>query len=168
MKMKSMRWGYDGGGMACGPVDGACIVEVCLDDNGQDLYVADSLFECYEHFWVTRKPVFEALMAVDMDALEEITNEGIEDFEYAMEGGDMTEETAEIMNESNYLPAIRFARMAMDVFDIEKDNGQTAARFMEPYIGRDPAEMTFETPEYEKQFLKIYGHGNEEDDEEDE
>ena len=30
VKMINLRWGYDGGGMACGPVEGNTLVELCV------------------------------------------------------------------------------------------------------------------------------------------
>ena len=74
MKICGLSWGYDGGGIACGPVPGADIVElICEDADGTRYYISTSLFEQFEHMNVSRRPLFGLLMAqwieeiLDMD-----------------------------------------------------------------------------------------------------
>lgn len=38
MKIRDMRWGYDGGGVACGPVEGNTIVEICVTEDDKHNY----------------------------------------------------------------------------------------------------------------------------------
>ena len=38
MVVRNMRWGYDGGGIACGPVEGNTIVEICVTANDHHNY----------------------------------------------------------------------------------------------------------------------------------
>ena len=38
MKIRNLRWGYDGGGVACGPVSGNSLVEVCITGNDKHTY----------------------------------------------------------------------------------------------------------------------------------
>ena len=46
MKILNMRWGYDGGCMACGPVEGSAIVEIMVrEDNGTTAFVTASRME---------------------------------------------------------------------------------------------------------------------------
>lgn len=63
MIIRNMRWGYDGGGVACGPVEGNTLVEVAaMDKEGHMIFVLDSKFQEFEHVYVSETPLFDLFM----------------------------------------------------------------------------------------------------------
>lgn len=41
MKVRNLRWGESCGGMACGPIEGSSVVELCVTWKGGTYYIAD-------------------------------------------------------------------------------------------------------------------------------
>lgn len=90
-KLKGLRWGYDGGGKACGPIDGSTLVEAAVaDPSGTLLFVSLSRFTEFAKVTLSRAPLFDILMQLpDMDLdfdqeneiIEELTEDSFE-FEY--------------------------------------------------------------------------------------
>ena len=52
MKILNMRWGYDGGGMACGPVEGSAIVEIMVREDNDRLCDGEPYGGCGEHLYL--------------------------------------------------------------------------------------------------------------------
>ncbi len=150
MKVRNMRWGYDGGGMACGPVDGNWIVEICVTGNDKHNYfVLETRMSEFARIFVSPVPLFDIMIQsnhydVDsMDEFEKAVTHSIEDYDYEI--GDEPEE----MEESEFAKAIHLVRVAMQQFydneDDEADYYQTAQDFIEPYVDEELEEM--ELPE---------------------
>ena len=162
MKIRNLRWGYDGGGMACGPVEGSTLVEICAtDSDGHNFFIIDSRMDVYECIGVSPLPMFDVLMYMmhsDVQFEDEFAKYGanvIEDYDYEI--GDEPEE----MLESRYAKVIHLARLAMNAYygnDDETTAFETAAKFIEPYVNEDVDTM--ELPEL------LYDEGELEEDEE--
>ena len=58
MKIRNMRWGYDGGGVACGPVSGSSVVEVCVTDERHNYFVIVSEMDGFQRVGVSPMPLF--------------------------------------------------------------------------------------------------------------
>ena len=152
MKIRNMRWGYDGGGVACGPVSGSYLVEVCVTDNEKhNCFITVSQMDGFERTTVSAVPMFDILMYmmcydVDMEGeMKKYTDNIIEDYDYEL--GDEPEE----MFESNYAKVIHLARLAMQEYpalDGSVPEAVAAEQFIEPYVDEDIDEM--ELPELEE------------------
>ena len=153
MKIRNMRWGYDGGGVACGPVSGSSVVEVCVtDENGHNFFVVVSQMDNIQRTGVSPLPLFDVLlhmMHYDVSFDEEFAKYGanvIEDYDYEI--GDEPEE----MSASRFAKAIHLARLAMqEYFTIGEADSEAAAaeRFIKPYVGEDVDGM--DLPELEEE-----------------
>lgn len=96
-KLKGLRWGYDGGGMACGPIDGSKLVEATVMGNdGVLLFVTLSRFTEFAKITLSHVSFFDILMHLpDMNLdfnqenkiLEELTLEC-----YEFENSDLPED----------------------------------------------------------------------------
>lgn len=63
MELKSARWGYDGGGIACGPVEGSIMTELMiLDDDGHTHFVTASQFNEFGKIMITDFPILDVLV----------------------------------------------------------------------------------------------------------
>ena len=152
MKVRNMRWGYDGGGVACGPVEGNTIVEICVTgDDHHNYFVLVSRMMSFERVFVSEMPLFDLLIHmnhydVDMeDEMEKVEESSFEDYDYEI--GDEPEELAT----SEYAKVIHLARLAMQTYygcDDEKTDAQTAKEFIAPYMDCVLEEM--ELPELEE------------------
>ena len=141
MKIRSLRWGYDGGGVACGPVSGSCMTEVCVTDGeGRNYWVIDSRYEDYEQIIVSPMPLFDVMMHM-MHPDVELEHEYEKCKEVAMEIFDfMIFEPDETIEESDYRLAIRVARLAMQKYWSMPPDGkdeETARAFIGPYLGKE-------------------------------
>ena len=146
MKVRSLRWGYDGGGMACGPVSGSMIVEVCATDKeGHNFFVIVSQMDDFQRIGVSPMPLFDVLMHMmhyDVKFDEEFAkyeSSVIED--YDLEIGDEPEE----MSGSRFAKVIHLARLAMQAYiGLDDDAGseaEAAEEFIAPYVDEDVDEM---------------------------
>ena len=152
MKVRNMRWGYDGGGVACGPVSGSSVVEVCVTDERHNYFVIVSEMDGFQRVGVSPMPLFDILihmMHYDVQFDEEFAKYESNVVEaYDFEIGDEPDE----MYESKYAKVIHLARLAMQAYT-ELDSGvsetMAAEAFIEPYIGEDVDEM--DLPELEEE-----------------
>ena len=80
MKVRNLRWGESCGGMACGPIEGSSVVELCVTWKGGTYFIADSCLMEFEHIFVSPMPLFDVLMF--MDSMEV---DGEEEFDKACE-----------------------------------------------------------------------------------
>ena len=136
MKIMGMRWGYDGGGMACGPVGGTCVVEVRFEtQTGEAVLVTTAVMENYEHIDVSAAPLYDKWMddTFTADEAEEIA---FEDYDFSIDD-DFSDAC---FDRSAYRSAIRFTRYCMEQY--MKTDGypdqEAADRFIAGYIGVDP------------------------------
>lgn len=153
MIIRNMRWGYDGGGMACGPVGGNSIVEVCFTGNDKHNYfVVVSQMDGFERVSVCPLPMFDILMYMmryDVEfenELEKFNKNIIEDYDYEL--GDEPEE----MSRSKFARVIHLARLAMQKYmDLDDPGSETAAaeEFIKPYVDEDIEEV--DLPELEEE-----------------
>lgn len=152
MKIRNMRWGYDGGGFACGPVEGNTIVEICVTGNDHHNYfVLVSRMMSFERVFVSEMPLFDIFIHmnhfdVDMEEeMEKVEECSFEDYDYEI--GEEPEE----LGKSVYSKVIHVARVAMQSYynnDDENTNIQTAQEFITPYIDNELEEI--ELPELEE------------------
>ena len=158
MKIQGMRWGYDGGGIACGPVSGSSIVEVEFSDaQGHTLYGLSSVMDNFELITISEKSLFDLMMSADFDeetvraaSLELLEAEIDEEFDGSQ------------FRKSVYWPEISFVRHAMQAYmDMGGEPGEKeAAEYIQPYLGHEPSEYRFP--------LATYGILDDEDDDEEE
>jgi len=148
-----LRWGYDGGGVACGPVEGSTIVEVCVTDNEKhNHWIIVSRMSEFERVFVSPMPLFDALIhanhydvdfAEEFEKCETIVTEG-----YDYEIYDPDEE----MEKSEFAKVIRFARNAMKEYygnDDEKTDAVTAYKYFEKYYNSVVEELDVSEVVYE-------------------
>ena len=143
MKIRNMHWGYDGGGVVCGPVEGNSIVQICVTDDESNYFVTVTGMSEYEHVYVSEYPFFDILMEmnhydVSFDTeYEKITGKSLEDYDY-----EMTDEPEE-MKESRFYAVIRLARLALNEYrrfsgrENDAVRATTAAAFISDYVGKD-------------------------------
>ena len=152
MKVRSLRWGYDGGGMACGPVSGSMVVEVCVTDKeGHNFFVVVSQMDDFQRIGVSPMPLYDILihmMHYDVKFDEEFAkyeSNVIEDYDF-----EIGEEPKEML-QSRFAKVIHLARLAMQAYiDLDDDTvseADAAEEFIEPYADRDVDEM--DLPELE-------------------
>ena len=99
-RLKGLRWGYDGGGVTCGPIDGSKLVEaMVIDNDGVFLFVTLSRFTEFAKITLSHVSFFDILMHLpDMDLdfnrenkiLEKLTLEC-----YEFENSDLPEDMLE-------------------------------------------------------------------------
>lgn len=155
MIVRGMRWGYDGGGFACGPVEGNTLVEIMVKGNDNlHHYVFVSRMSEFEQIRITSMPVFDIAMwmdrsKVDSDAewkkIEDVTEE-MYDYEIYEPDKDM--------RKSQYVKAIDLARAAMvECYGSEDQSAEAANAFIEEYCDEDIDKMdipeVIEKNEYE-------------------
>ena len=135
MKIKKMRWGYDGGGIACGPVDGSVYYELTIeDDDLNTIYICASTMDCFARVNVTKESYYEAGLKQDFDTIMRIMENSIEDYDY-----DETFIEDNDFADSKYFKAIQILRSAM--YDrgylVDDMNDETAELYIKPYLDED-------------------------------
>lgn len=137
MIVKSLRWGYDGGGIACGPIDGNFIVEIIItDEKGCNWFVSDSRYDTFDQVAVSSLPLFDILihmMDEDVDSdyeLEKYRKTYSEMYDFEMS------EVPPEMSQSRFAKAIQLVRGAMQYYvDHDGDDDcQTADEYIAPYL----------------------------------
>ena len=132
MKIMGMRWGYDGGGICCGPVDGSVVVEVEFTDGNETRYAVISRYAQFEKTLITENSRFEQLIDQDFD--EGFNDERVlEQYDYEL--CDIDED----FFASKYFPVINIARSAMGAYEGEYDDDEeladkAAAEFIKPFM----------------------------------
>ncbi len=145
MEVLGMRWGYDGGGVACGPVEGSTIVELCVTHDEKLYFVAVSRMSEFEHIFLSDMPVFDILMHMSTFGMNfdhefaKVQEHSFEEYDYEIR--DLPEE----LNESVFAKAIHLARLAMHKYYVEgvdEDNeAGEADAFIKEYLEEDLNEM---------------------------
>ncbi len=141
-----MRWGYDGGGFACGPVEGNTIVEILVTGNdGHNYFVVDSRMSEFEKITISPIPFFDLLIHMnhyDVDfeyELEKCKTNVIEDYDY-----EISDAPEEKMNQSDFAKVIQLVRFAMQNYfgnDDEETDAETAKKFITPYTKEELEEL---------------------------
>jgi len=155
MKVRAMRWGYDGGGMACGPVEGNTIVEICVTSERKNYFVTVSRMSEFEHVYVSPLPAFDLLIHsnhydVEFEhEYEKGTAHVVEDYDYEI--GNEPEEMAA----SSFAKVIHLARLAMqECYSscTQEEDYAEAQEFIKKYIDKDIEDI--ELPELENEFCE--------------
>ena len=158
--LKKMRWGYDGGGIACGPVEGNTLVEAAVVTDGEIWFVLDSRMSEFEHIYISRVPLFDRLMirpsgltsAEEDRLIEEATLE-----EYDYEIYDIKEDSP--MYKSRFGSVINLCRLAMEeCYGYGIPNDLEADEWSKDYLDEDLNEMDIR--------IVVSRHSWEEDEEE--
>ena len=153
MKIRGMRWGYDGGRVACGPVPGNTIVEICVTaPEKRNFFVTVSQMMEYEHVYISPIPTFDLLIHstcydVDSDAeYKKVTDNIVEEYDY--EVGD---EPAE-MHSSAFAKVIHLARLALQEYSCGESKiaeYEKAEAFIAKYVDKNIDTMELPELEYE-------------------
>lgn len=142
MKLINLKWGYDGGGMACGPVPGSTIAEIeCEDENGDTYFVHISRCGTYptEYVVISKESGIDDAVNQEWDnimAYKESPNNTV--FEY-----DIGEYPGDIF-ESSFIDVIRLTQMAVIEAVSQNPTQQTADIWFKPYKGKDTSECVIE------------------------
>ena len=165
MIIKNMRWGYDGGGFACGPMEGSTYVETQVaDENGKDMYILMSRMDEFCKVEVSEQPLFDMMMeAADLDndifdqVLAKVEKLRIENYDFERESDDPDDydEEDEVpqgeelydcpeMFEYRFAPAICLTLKAMDsCYELQEPTDEDARQFVEKYLGKDIDKLNF-------------------------
>ena len=142
MKLINLKWGYDGGGMACGPVAGSTIAEIeCQDEDGDTYFVHISRCGTYptEYVVISKESGIDDAVNQEWDnimAYKESSNNTV--FEY-----DIGEYPGDIF-ESSFIDVIRLTQMAVIEAVSQNPTQQTADIWFKPYKGKDTSECDIE------------------------
>ena len=150
MKLNNMRWGYDGGGFACGPVEGSTFVEAeVTDKDGQKYFVLMSRMAEFCKIEIARSPLFDlGMQGVEYERIREITVEAY-DFERESTDPDDYDEDEEIpqgeevypcegMYQSRFADAIKLTLKAMErCYEMQNPTDADAHLFAEEYLGKE-------------------------------
>ena len=147
MKIRGMRWGYDGGGFACGPVEGNTVVEIIVTHERHNYFVCASRMSEYMKLSVSETPIFDLLIEsnhfdVDWeDEYQKIQEAMIE--EYDFEVNDIPEE----LEGSEYYEVFKLLNLAMEqAYQPEDPTYEGAQAFIEDYVGMEISE--FKLPDF--------------------
>lgn len=144
MKVRNLRWGESCGGMACGPIEGSSVVELCVTWKGGTYFIADSCLMEFEHIFVSPMPLFDVLInmdRMDVDTEEEynkVSEASIIDFECEI---DDELDDLDDLEETEFRKAIEFVRYALQTYFesslAEDEDYEMAQKFIEAYVGED-------------------------------
>ena len=76
MIVRNLRWGESCGGMACGPIEGSSVVELCVTWKGGTYFIADSCLMEFEHIFVSPMPLFDVLINMDRMDVDAAAEDG--------------------------------------------------------------------------------------------
>lgn len=138
MIIRNLRWGYDGGGVACGPVEGNTVVEICVTANNlHNYFVIASRYSEFMTVLISPVPLFDVLMQMKSDGVEmdyeweKCMSNAIEEYDYEI--SDAPEE----MEHSEFAKAIQLVRVAMQNYygnDNPETDEETAREFISSYV----------------------------------
>lgn len=128
MVLRNVRYGYEDGGIACGPVPGTSNVELMvINDEGKSSFILLSKYCMYESVFISDLSLFDVVMNmkrydIDFDnELEKVESNSRYDLEYDSNTDEtiMTKEMYEGIP-SEYHSAITFGRKVMLMYEDEK------------------------------------------------
>ena len=138
MKVRNMRWGYDGGGIACGPVEGNTVVEICVTHEEHNYFICASRMSEYMKVTVSPMPVYDLLIeskhydvdwATEYDKVASVITEEY-DFEIS--------EYDKAMENSVFADALKLVCMAMkEAYKPEDPTYEEAQKFIDKYVGEE-------------------------------
>ena len=102
MKLINLKWGYDGGGMACGPVAGSTIAEIeCQDEDGDTYFVHISRCGTYptEYVVISKESGIDDAVNQEWDnimAYKESSNNTVFEYDIGEYPGDIFESSEHI------------------------------------------------------------------------
>lgn len=140
LTLLNMRWGYDGGGFACGPVEGNTLVEIMIrDERGRFYFILDSRMAEYEQILISEFPMFDRLKHMassyaDFDYENDKLNSNV------IERYDFDEENVpeEDMSSSRFCKAMQLVRYAMAEAYAPEDPVEAQANiFIAPFLDKD-------------------------------
>lgn len=140
MIVRNMRWGYDGGGLACSPVEGNTIVEICVTQNRHNYFICATKMSDYMKITVDDYPSFDILMEsnhkdVDWEAEYDKLKHPIEeyDFDFGVCG-----EFPDKIYESRFANGMKLVSMAMEqAYDMLVLTQRAADEWIKQYVGED-------------------------------
>ena len=142
MIVRSMRWGYDGGGMACGPVEGTYIVELMVTaEDKRNYFVVCSILCEFIRVEISEVSLFDLEIEmnhsnVDFDyELEKVQKLPLETYDTELQEDSYSDQT---MFSSLFAPAIRLALAALKVYcSSDTADDEPAENFIGEFIGKD-------------------------------
>lgn len=140
LTLLNMRWGYDGGGIACGPVEGNTLVEIMIrDEKGRFYFILDSRMAEFEQILISEYPMFDRLKHMassyaDFDyEYDKLKSDVSESFDFEVD--DVPEES---LSESRFYKAIQLVRYAMSKAYAPEDPVEAQANiFIAPFLDKD-------------------------------
>ena len=167
MIVKNMRWGYDGGGIACGPVEGSYMVETLVADDEEHNYfiLCSRLCDDYR-IDIAEVPLFDLMMYAPLGEafeyeLRKVETVSIEEYDFEKEeeyDDDEYEEGEKIphgfalfdcpgMFNSRFGNAIKLTLAAMEkCWGMENPTDQDAHECVKPYLDEDVDKMEITMP----------------------
>lgn len=141
MKVRSMRWGYDGGGIACGPVEGNTVVEIVVTHKQHNYFICASRMSEFMKITISPISVYDLLIEsnhydVDWESEYQKVNDVVtEEFDFELNEYD------ESMNTSEFALVLKLICMAMkEAYKPEDPTYEEAQAFIEEYIGDELAD----------------------------
>lgn len=147
MKIRNLRWGYEGSGVACGPASGACLAEISFTaDDERNYFVLIARVEDGDNIQISNVPLFDlqkyiACFDVDFESeLEKLESLILEEYGYEIRYIE-NEEIAR-MEASPYYKAIHLARLAIEEYCSfpllsPVEEFAAAEKFIKPYLDKD-------------------------------
>ena len=155
MVVQNLRWGYDGGGVACGPVEGTSAAQLCVTHNGKNFYIiANGLSEARQVI-VSELPLIDVIFdanhsEVAPEEYEKLHAHALEVYDSDLEETDDDEPMdykfvwPKEMKKSTFAKAIRLAIDALDYYDAvlfgtedPAKNATVAATFLKKLRGKE-------------------------------
>lgn len=155
MIVRNMRWGYDGGGMACGPVEGSSIVELIVTHNDAVQFIVVSRMSEFENVYVSPFSLFDSLIYSNNDDVDfGMEVEKVEKICTEFYSHEIYEPHAS-MKKSKLYKAINLARLAMKKYyemglQSEEDELAKCKEFIEDYLDEDISKMKIPTVKYDE------------------
>ena len=139
MKIRSMRWGYDGGGIACGPVDGNTIVELMVTgDDNHNYFLMEAKLCDGQRIDIAEIPMFDILMGaahweVDTEyEFKKIDTAAIETYDF--EDGDIPVE----MGKSKFAEILRLLhKIMLDYYNMPGQENADPDDYIKEYLDKD-------------------------------
>ncbi len=107
--VNDVKCGVSGGGIACGPVEGAINVSINITENNRTFWLTNSELAGIPNFYITDDDIFDRLMTdLDDDFVEYLSGKNITEFEGISLGE--YDEIFESINDNSNNPATSLIR----------------------------------------------------------
>lgn len=140
MIVRNMRWGYDGGGLACSPVEGSTIVEICVTLNRHNYFVCASRMSDYVKITVDDYPSFDILIEsnhkdVDWESEYDKLKHPIEEYDFEI---GICGKLPDKIYDSKFYNAFKLVCMAMrEAYEMYTFKQSDADEWIKEYVGDD-------------------------------